>query len=113
MKRGDIWVARLNPDKGSEVGKSRPVIVMQADAVLVSGLATVIVVPLTTQHRPAFGPMRIRITARDRLLKDCYAMVEQPRAIDRARFAEGPLTALTVEEMAAVEKSIRVVMGMW
>lgn len=113
MKRGEVWVARLNPDQGTEVGKARPVIVMQADAILASGLRTIIVVPLTTRYRPASEPMRIRIAARERLLKDCYAMVEQNRAIDRSRFGEGPLTTLTAEEMATLEKSLKAVMGMW
>ncbi len=111
MKRGDVWVARLNPNKGTEVGKTRPVIVMQADAILASGLHTVIAVPLTTQFRPKVEPMRIRVVARDRLLKDCFAMIEQTRALDRSRFGDGPLTALTAEEMAAVEKSLKAVMG--
>lgn len=113
MRRGEVWIARLNPNKGAEPGKSRPVVVMQADAILGSGLHTVIVVPLTTQYRPVFDPMRIRIAARDRLLKDCYVMVEQIRALHRSRFGEGPLTALTADEMAAMEKSMKAVMGIW
>lgn len=112
MRRGEIWVARLNPNKGAEAGKLRPVIVMQDDAILASGLHTVIVVPLTTQFRPTFEPMRTRIDSRDKLLKVSYAMVEQPRAIDRSRFGDGPLTTLTADEMATVEKSLKAVMGM-
>jgi mRNA-degrading endonuclease toxin of MazEF toxin-antitoxin module len=49
--RGEIWVARLNPNQGAEVGKVRPVVVIQADALTDAGLATVLVVPLTTQWR--------------------------------------------------------------
>lgn len=112
MKRGELWVARLSPNKGAEAGKTRPVIIMQADPILATGLPTVIAVPLTTQYRPAFGPMRIRIAARDRLQKDSYAMVEQTRALDRSRFGDGPLTTLTADEMAAVEKSLKAVMGL-
>ena len=67
----------------------------------------------TTQYRPVFEPMRIRVAARDRLLKDGYAMVEQIRVLDRSRVGDGPLTALTAKEMAALEKSLKAVMGMW
>lgn len=112
MRRGEIWIARLNPNQGAEAGKLRPVIILQDDAMLTSELHTVIVIPLTTQFRPAFEPLRIRIAARDRLLKDSCAMVEQPRALDRSRFGDGPLTTLTHEEMAAVEKSLKAVLGM-
>lgn len=111
MRRGEIWVANLNPNKGSEIGKQRPVIILQADQILATNLATVIVIPLTTQYRPAFAPLRPRITARDRLLQDCYAMVEHPRAIDRNRIGEGPLSWLSNDEMAAVEKSLLAVIG--
>ena len=49
MRRGEIWVARLNPNQGAEVGKLRPVVILQADPITQAGLATVVVVPLTTQ----------------------------------------------------------------
>ena len=31
MKRGEVWVANLNPTRGREVGKIRPVLVIQGD----------------------------------------------------------------------------------
>lgn len=48
MRRGEIWLARLNPNQGTEVGKLRPVVIVQADPISQAGLATVVVVPLTT-----------------------------------------------------------------
>jgi mRNA interferase MazF len=27
IRRGEVWVARLNPNQGAEVGKVRPVVV--------------------------------------------------------------------------------------
>ncbi len=112
MHRGEIWVARLNPNQGAEVGKVRPVVVIQADPVTEAGLATLLVVPLTTQHRCGAEALRVPIRARDRLLRDCYAMAEQPQALDRTRIGEGPLTTLSGAEMAALEQALRGVMGM-
>ena len=112
MKRGEVWIARLNPNQGAERGKLRPVIILQDDAILACGLATVLTVPLTTQFRPEFAPLRIEIAARDRLQKTCYAVVEQTRAIDSSRFGDGPLTMLTIEERRAVEKSLKAMMGL-
>ena len=37
-------MARLNPNQGAEVGKLRPVVIVQADPITQAGLATVIVV---------------------------------------------------------------------
>jgi len=31
IRRGEIWVANLNPNKGGEIGKVRPVVVLQED----------------------------------------------------------------------------------
>ena len=113
MRRGEIWVARLNPNKGNEMGKMRPVLIFQDDQVLSSGLLTVLAIPLTTQFRPSFAPLRVRVQARDRLLKDSFVVIEQIRALDRSRFLEGPLTTLHQEEMVEVEKSLKAVLGLW
>ncbi|MFM7315028.1 MAG: type II toxin-antitoxin system PemK/MazF family toxin [Cyanobium sp.] len=111
MRRGEIWVARLNPNQGAEVGKLRPVVILQADPITQTGLATVIVVPLTTQNRPGTRALRVPIPARDRLLCDSLAMADQPRALDRARLGDGPLTTLTHEEMQELERALLGVLG--
>jgi mRNA interferase MazF len=112
MRRGEIWTANLNPNKGGEIGKARPVVVLQDDRLTQTGLPTILTLPLTTQFRPVYAPLRVPVRARDRLERDCYVMIEHARALDRSRFGEGPLATLTAEEMAAVEKSLRAVMGM-
>ena len=111
MRRGEVWVANLNPNKGGEVGKVRPVLVLQADAVTQTGLRTVLVVPLSRQYWRGLQPMRVRISARDRLGTDSWVMIEQVRAIDRVRFGDGPLTTVSNDEMTAVEKSLRAMLG--
>jgi mRNA interferase MazF len=112
-RRGEVWVANLNPKKGGEIGKARPVLVIQNTSLEEAGLETAVILPLTTQFRPSFVPLRIRIPARDRLLRECFAVIEQIRAIDISRFSEGPLTTLTSQEMAAIERSLRAVLGLW
>ena len=110
--RGEIWTANLNPNKGSEAGKIRPVVVLQVNTLTAAGLGTILAAPLTTQLWPAFEPLRVKVSARDRLNKDCHIMVEQTRAFDRSRFGDGPLATLTPEEMAAVEQSLKGVLGL-
>ena len=112
MKRGEIWVGNLNPSRGREIGKVRPVLIIQSDELIQANTPMVVVLPLSTQIYPGFKRWRITLPARDRLLKDCQVITDQPRALDRDRIGEGPLTSLTVEEMAAVEKSLRAVLGM-
>ncbi|MCP5231044.1 MAG: type II toxin-antitoxin system PemK/MazF family toxin [Zoogloeaceae bacterium] len=113
MRRGEIWVGNLNPPRGREIGKTRPVLVIQAEALSAINTPMVVVLPLTTKVYPEFRHWRVAIPARDRLLKDCQVVTDQPRALDRNRLGDGPLTRLTDAEMAAVEKSLRAVMGLW
>ncbi|MBL8541280.1 MAG: type II toxin-antitoxin system PemK/MazF family toxin [Betaproteobacteria bacterium] len=113
MKRGQVWVANLNPPRGREVGKVRPVVVIQSNELLDAGTPLVVVLPLTTRVYPAFKLWRVTLPARDRLKETCQIIVDQPRALDRARFGDGPLTTLTAAELAAVEQSLRAVLGMY
>jgi len=99
IRRGEVWLARLNPNQGAEVGKVRPVVVIQAD-------------PLTSQRRLGAEPLRVAISARDRLLRDCCAMAEQPRALDRARLGDGPLASLTSAELLRLEQALLAVLGL-
>lgn len=112
MRRGEIWVANLNPGRGKEISKIRPVLVIRDDALTAAETPMIVILPLTTQIYPSFSYWRVTIPPRDRLLKPCQVVVDQPRALDRARFGEGPLTSLTTEEMATVEKSLKGVLGL-
>ncbi len=113
MRRGEVWVANLNPSRGQEVSKIRPVLIMQDDELTAAGTPMIVILPLTTRVYTKFSKWRISIPARDRLLKDCQVIVDQPRALDRIRIGEGPLTRLSESEMAAVERSLSVVFGLW
>jgi mRNA interferase MazF len=112
MKRGEIWTANLNPSRGREIGKVRPVLIVQADELIDAGTPMVIVLPLTTHVYPGFKLWRITVPARDRLKEVCQIVVDQPRSLDRTRLGDGPLTVLAPAELAAVERSLRVVLGM-
>ncbi len=113
MRRGEVWTANLNPSRGAEIGKIRPVLIVQADELIDAATPMVVVLPLTTRVYPEFKLWRVTVPARDRLKDACQVVVDQPRALDRARIGDGPLTALTATELAAVERSLRVVLGMY
>ncbi len=113
MRRCEVWVANLNPSRGREVSKIRPVLIMQDDELTAAGTPMIVILPLTTRVYTSFNKWRITIPARDRLLKDCQVIVDQPRALDRVRIGEGPLTRLTEPEMADVERSLSVIFGLW
>lgn len=112
MRRGEIWLGNLNPNRGAEIGKVRPVLIVQADFLIAQGEPTIIVLPLTTHVRASKEPLHVTIPARDELEETCQVMPEQPRTLDRARLIEGPLTRLTEQELQRVERSLVAVLGL-
>ena len=60
LRRGEVWLAELDPVQGSEQAGTRPVIVFQND--VVSQLSTMaIAMPLTTNQRRAALPICLPI----------------------------------------------------
>lgn len=45
IKHGTIWLANLNPQKGTEPGKTRPVLILQDQALLDAGHPFTIIIP--------------------------------------------------------------------
>lgn len=113
IKRGQIWVANLNPRRGSEIGKVRPVLIVQGDWLSEAQSRTLVVLPLTTSVRPKVEPLRVTIAARDGLVADSQVVVEQPRTLDRRRIGDGPLAELSADEMARAEESLLAVLGIF
>ncbi|MBM3312429.1 MAG: type II toxin-antitoxin system PemK/MazF family toxin, partial [Candidatus Aminicenantes bacterium] len=79
-KRYEIWWANLDPTRGAEISKSRPVVIVSLDE-LNAKLQTVTVCPLTTQIHPVW---------RSRLQIECGGRpaeiaVDQIRTISRTR----------------------------
>jgi mRNA interferase MazF len=101
-KLGEIWLADLNPRRGTEPGKTRPVLIVQAQALLDAEHPSTLVVPLTTQLVDAAEPLRIRIRASGSLKKDSDALIDQVRAIDNRRLVQGPLSRLQAKQLDAV-----------
>lgn len=112
MRRGEIWLGNLNPNRGAEIGKVRPVLIVQADFLIAQGDPTIVVLPLTSQVRASKEPLHVTIQARDELAETCQVMPEQPRTLDRKRLIKGPLTRLTEQELHAVERSLVAILGL-
>ena len=89
MKRGDVYIARLDPTQGSEQSGLRPVVIVSRDAINRSS-PVVIAVPVTswTDGRRVY-PSQVLVTAPEGGLKrDSIALGEQLRAITRNRLVD-------------------------
>ncbi len=110
FERGGIYLARLYPSKGAEPGKTRPVMILQTDALNQIGHTTVIILPLTTNLIDDAYPLRYRIDKRESLLQNSELLCDQIRAIDTGRLIPGKLATLTQREMAEIEQQLQVIL---
>lgn len=89
MQRGDIWLADLEPIRGSEANRRRPVILVSNDAANVQaerlGRGVVTVVPVTSNTARIF-PFQVMLEAGETGLDlDSKAQAEQLRSLDVSR----------------------------
>ena len=106
---GDIWLANLDPRTGTEPGKSRPVLIVQNQALLDIGHPSTIIIPLTTNLIDDAYPLRIRIKAQGSLEKDSDLLIDQIRSIDNKRLIKGPLAQCNI--MQTVQQAIMETIG--
>jgi mRNA interferase MazF len=109
-KRGGIYPARLHPARGSEPGKVRPVLILQADDLTEAGHTTVVIVPLTTNLIDDAFPLRFRIAKREKLKQDSDLLCDQIRAIDIGSLGDEEIASLSHEEMLKVETQIALIL---
>lgn len=80
MKQFEIYIANLDPTKGTEINKTRPVIIVSPNE-MNSALRTVIVAPITSQVH-ANIPTRIKISLQNKI---SYVVLDQLRTLDKTR----------------------------
>lgn len=111
-KRGEVWLANLDPGRGAKPGKTRPVLVVQSQALLDAEHPSTLVVPLTTRLVEDAEPLRVRVGSAASLAKDSDLLVDQLRAIDNRRLVRGPLAVLPKPLLRIVGRAIREVMDL-
>jgi mRNA interferase MazF len=108
--RGEVWLADLNPTRGSEQAGTRPVLILQNDAIN-SYTNTVLAAPFTTNLRRAALPSCVSV-AKDEggLLSDSVLLCHQLRVMDKSRLYRrlGDVSAPT---LAAVESCLKFTLG--
>lgn len=106
-ERGEIWLANLNPGRGTEPGKTKPVLIVQSQALLDVDHPSTLVVPLTTRLIDNAAPLRLRVPAGGNLERDSDLLLDQLRAIDNNRLVKGPLQRCPETLLAQVDQALR------
>ena len=111
-ERGEIWLADLNPPHGTERGKTRPVLIVQAQALLDAGHPSTLVVPLTTRLVDGAAPLRVRVPATSHLRRASDLLIDQLRSIDNRRLVKGPMVRLPGAVQEQVDEALREVLDL-
>ncbi len=104
IRRGEVWWVIFDPTRGGEIRKTRPAVVLSADA-LNRARRTVVVVPLSTGPAPR-PPI---VVAAPSAGLGSVAVCDQLRAVDKGRLTRC-VGRLTTADMRVVEDSVRAVL---
>ena len=107
IKQYDIWLANLNPGKGTEPGKTRPVVIVQTD-LLNDVHPSSIICQITSNVQPNLELLRVHLK-KGPLDQLSDILVDQVRAIDNRRLLN-KLGELTKEQQKLLKNNLRVVL---
>ena len=99
VKRGDIWLVRLEPTVGSEIRKTRPCMIISPDGL--SHLPNHVIAPMTSHSHPTRFRPPIEFEGKAGLI-----LLDQIRTVSRRRMVRR-LGAARPEELAATLAALR------
>jgi mRNA interferase MazF len=107
IKRGGVYLATLDPVRGREISKTRPVAVISNDKNNdFSG--TVTILPITSQNLKTTYPFEVFIPRGvANLPKDSKIKADQIRTLDKSRLLK-LIGFLAEKDLEAVDKAIKV-----
>ncbi len=109
IKQFDIYSANLSPAKGTEPGKTRPVVVIQTN-LLNDNHSSTIICPITTNINLEIDLLRVHLSAMEtEIVSDI--LVDQIRAIDNRRLLK-KIGSLTKSQQAKLRENLKVVLDL-
>ncbi|MBT0811914.1 type II toxin-antitoxin system PemK/MazF family toxin [Litoribacter ruber] len=113
IRQFEIWIANLNPQKGTEPGKVRPVLVVQTNLLNRIEFPSTIICPITSNVLKNYeGILRVNIKEPiGRLQKESAILIDQVRAIDNVRLIE-KLGVLPDNLALKVKENLKIVMDL-
>jgi len=102
MKRFEVWLANLNPQRGSEVGKVRPVVIVQSNLLNDVGHPSTLICPITTNVQPDLKILRVSLEKGEGGLgRASDVIVDQLRAIDNKRLIDrkGKISTASIKKL--------------
>jgi mRNA interferase MazF len=112
IKQFDIWIADLNPQIGTEPGKTRPVMVIQSNLLNKIPHPSTIVCPLTTNVEKEAEILRVHLKKGMANLHETFdIMIDQVRAIDNKRLVK-KVGELPQELISQIKENLSIVLDL-
>jgi len=112
IKQFEVWIADLNPQIGTEPGKTRPVLIIQTNLLNKIPHPSTIVCPITTKIEKEADILRVHlIKGMANLIENCDIMIDQIRAIDNKRLIK-KIGEIPVELKDIVRENIRITLDL-
>ena len=106
----EIWIADLNPQIGTEAGKTGLVLIVQTNLLNKLPHPSTIVCPITTNVKKETEILRVHLKkGTANLQKDCDVVIDQIRAIDNKRLIN-KIGDLPKSMMDIVKDNIKIMM---
>lgn len=110
IRQFDIWLADLNPTRGTEPGKTRPVVIIQTDLLNEEEHPSTIICPITTNVKKDIQILRVHLW-KGQLNKQSDILVDQIRAVDNRRLVK-KLGQLTREQIKSLKRNLKIVLDL-
>ncbi|MBK9736529.1 MAG: type II toxin-antitoxin system PemK/MazF family toxin [Saprospiraceae bacterium] len=104
MKKGEIWMAGLNPNRGKEQSGQRPIVIISGNA-MNSHFDLVISCPLSTKIKNFIGDVILEPSKTNGLKKKSEILVFQVKSISKDRLVQR-LGQINTNEMAEVDDNL-------
>jgi mRNA interferase MazF len=110
-RRGEVWVAQLNPTRGHEQAGRRPVLIVSVNPFNASPAGLVYIAPFTRTVRGI--PLHVPVAPPEGGLRAASAILcDAVRSISVERLDEGPWGSVSSATMSLVEDRLRRVFGL-
>jgi mRNA interferase MazF len=111
VRRGDVWLADLEPTPGNEQTGQRPVLIVSTDRFNQGRARLVIAVPFTTRRRDL--PIHVEVRPPTGGLHEVsFAMCEQVRSLAVDRLGSQPFGTVPPAVLDAVEARLRLLLAL-
>jgi mRNA interferase MazF len=112
LNRGGIYLAKLDPTKKNEVGKIRPVIILNSQTILNTSPPIIFICPLSSKSQPEFSELHFELKVRDNLQVKSYALIEHCRSISLGRIIQPRLAQITHLELNNILHKLQRLVGL-